>query len=296
MRPLRRGAALGAVVLICATACGGRAVDATKTVTTPGVRTAATRSEYRVGLVGPVHLDVPGVAVRRGTLEQVAGSPLVLVSARSADAATVQAVARANPRSRFALLGASTKGHHAPNLVGIVLRDDQAALLGGIVAGLVADDEGGATPRVAWVGPEERRLAAAFGRGVHRSLPGAAVLHQWSKRIPARCKEAALIALARGAVAVMAHGGLCAEAAASAAHEQNIPALRLGDFELPGVAAAATAREASRGVFHGGGDVVFGAATGAVGIRVLDPRIPLATATRARSAAQELAGGPATSG
>jgi basic membrane lipoprotein Med (substrate-binding protein (PBP1-ABC) superfamily) len=291
MVSLRRGGALGAVVLITATACGGRTVDATAPSTTAKTG-AATRSAFRVGLVGPVRLDVPGVAVRRGSLDQVAGSPLVLVSARVADAATVQAAARAHPASRFALLGGSTEGHRAPNLVGLVLRDDQAALLAGIVAGLVAADEGGETPRVAWVGPEERRLAAAFGRGVHRALPGAAVLHQWSKRIPARCKEAALIALARGAVAVMADGGLCAEAAASAAHEQNVPALRLGDFELPGVAVAATTREASRGVFHGGGDVVFGAATGAVGIRFLDPRIPLPTATRARSAAQELAGGP----
>jgi hypothetical protein len=221
---------------------------------------------------------------------------LVLVSSEVADAATVAEAARAHPAGHFALVGASTKGNRAPNLVGLVLPEDQAALLAGLAAGLAAADQGGSTPEVAWIGPEERRLAAAFGRGVHQARPDAAVLHQWSRAIPARCKEAALTALDRGATIVMAHGGICAEAAAAAAHEQNLPALRLSDFEVPGVAAALVAHDALAGIYHGGEDLVFGAGSGAVGIRHLDPRIPLATAARARTAAQELANGVAPAG
>jgi basic membrane lipoprotein Med (substrate-binding protein (PBP1-ABC) superfamily) len=175
-----------------------------------------------------------------------------------------------------------------------VLKDDDAAYLAGVTAGIAAGESGDAT-RVAWVGPVERALAVAFGRGVHAAAPGVAVLHQWSRSVPARCKEAALTGLGRSAVVVMAHGGLCAAAAASAAHEQNVPALELDDFLLPSVAAGLVAREAVSGVFHSG-DVVFGPQTGAVGVRTIDPRIGPTAVAGARSAAQDLASGVAQPG
>jgi hypothetical protein len=93
----------------------------------------------------------------------------------------------------------------------------------------------------------------------------------------------------------MAHGGLCAAAAASAAHEQNMPALALGDFMFPAVAAGLVAREAVSGVFHGG-DVVFGPRTGAIGVGNLDPRVGPSAVAGARAAAQDLASGGAKAG
>jgi basic membrane lipoprotein Med (substrate-binding protein (PBP1-ABC) superfamily) len=278
---MRLGAALSLVVLACA-ACGGGSHTAV-TVT----RTLAARAPHpaglAVGVVGPLHVEAQGIEPQRGTLAQVAGLPLVLVSAQVADAATVAQAAAAHPGSHFALVGASTKGEHEHNLVGIVLRDDEAATLAGVVAGLVASESGGSTPRVAYVGPEEQRLAVPFGRGVHQALPSAQVLHQWSKRAPARCKEAALTAIDRGAAIVMAHGGTCADAAEAAAHQQNLPALRLGDFELPSVAADLIAHDAAGGVYHGNEDIVFGAASGAIAIGSLDGRIALSTVLRART-------------
>jgi hypothetical protein len=133
-------------------------------------------------------------------------------------------------------------------------------------------------------------------RGVHDVAPGAVVLRAWSADRPAACKEAALGALARGATILMAHGGLCATAAIAGAHQQNHPGLRLSDFLLPDVAAAQVVRDAVGGAYHGGEDLVFGAASGAVGVRTLDPRISAATAVRARAAAQELASGRSPSG
>jgi basic membrane lipoprotein Med (substrate-binding protein (PBP1-ABC) superfamily) len=231
---------------------------------------------------------------RHETLDRIADDPLVLVDAHDTSPEAVAAVARANPTIHFAIVGASVKGQHAPNLAGLVLKENDAAYLAGIAAGLSAA-ETGPSSRVAWVGPEERALAAAFGRGVHAAAPGVAVLHQWSRSVPARCKEAALTGLDRSAVVVMAHGGLCAAAAASAAHEQNMPALALSDFLFPGVAAGLVAREAVSGVFHGG-DVVFGPQTGAVGVGTLDPRISAAAVAGARAAAQDLASGGAPAG
>ena len=119
----------------------------------------ASASELRVGLVGPLTLDVPGVAPEHGTLAQVADAPLVLVAAGAAGPGAVADAARAHPASHFALVGESTKPHRVGNLVGLVLRDEQAAQLAGIVAGYAAADAGAAAPRVAWVGPQERILS-----------------------------------------------------------------------------------------------------------------------------------------
>jgi basic membrane lipoprotein Med (substrate-binding protein (PBP1-ABC) superfamily) len=226
----------------------------------------------------------------RGRLPTLPAFPLVLVSSAAYSLDAAQAAAHRYPTSHYAFVGGSIGAAKQANLVGVVLRDEQAALLGGIVAGLVVREQGSADGRAAWVGPQENRLAAAFADGVHRIVPNAIVLHGWSKRTPARCKEAALATLVRGAVVVMAHEGLCAQAVAAAAHEQNDVALALTDFELPSVAASLVARDAVAGIFHGGEDLVFGAASGAVGIWQLDPRISGDVALQARAAAQELAG------
>ena len=279
-------------VLFCVlavSACGAKHHAAATTTTQT---TAA--SGLRIGVVGPLTIDVPGIVPRHETLTHIADDPLVVVDAHTAAPDVLAAVARAHPTIHFALVGASVKGQHAPNLAGVVLKEDDAAYLAGVTAGLAAA-ETGAGARVAWVGPEERALAAAFGRGVHAAAPGVAVLHQWSRSVPARCKEAALTGLGRSAVVVMAHRGLCAAAAASAAHEQNMPALALGNFMFPAIAAGLVAREAVSGVFHSG-DVVFGPRTGAIGVGKLDPLISPTAVAGARAAAQDLASGGAQAG
>jgi basic membrane lipoprotein Med (substrate-binding protein (PBP1-ABC) superfamily) len=244
-----------------------------------------------VGVVGPLDVQVSGAVVRRGRLDELAGDRLVLVSARSPAAAGLADAAAAHPETHYALVGASVTRNGLANLAGIVLRHDQAARLGGVVAGLMVANEGGRQPRVAWVGPEERALANAFVEGVHDIAPAAVVLREWSADRPAACKESALEAVSRGATVVMAHRGLCAEAAIAGAHQQNTPGLRLSDFELPDVAAAQVARDAVNGIYHGGEDLVFAAASGAIAIRVLDARIPSAIAVQARTAAQQLSSG-----
>jgi basic membrane lipoprotein Med (substrate-binding protein (PBP1-ABC) superfamily) len=277
------------VPAVALTGCGGTHVGPAATTTKSATRPAP--AGLRIGVAGPLAVSVPGAHAAHGSLRQVADAPLVVVSASAADAATVARVADAHPVSHFALVGARTTGYRRSNVVGLVLRDDAAARLGGVVAGLVASDEGGGDARVAWVGPEERTLLAAFTRGVHESEPGVTVLHAWSRRTPAACKEAALGATARGAVVVMAHGGGCAAAAIAGANDQNHPGLRISDFELPSVAADVVARDAVAGVYRGKEDIVFGLTSGAIGVSHLDARIPQPTALRARAAAQQLANG-----
>jgi basic membrane lipoprotein Med (substrate-binding protein (PBP1-ABC) superfamily) len=162
--------------------------------------------------------------------------------------------------------------------------------LAGVVAGVVASDEGVQQPRVGWAGPEQPALADAFGRGVHEVDPRAQILHAWSANVPSACKEAALAIVQRGAVAVLAPHGSCAEAAAEGAHEQNVVGLSLDQFELRSVAAAQLVRDAVEGVYHGGEDIVYGQRSGAVAIGTLDPRISTDQAIRARTLSGSLGG------
>lgn len=292
---MRLRAALGVVFVLLLAGCGS-VHHATPPTPTRTLTQAPERSPLRVGVVGPLTVDVSGIAVERGTLSSLEGAPLVLVSSQAASLKTVAAAARANPAGHYALIGESTSSDKAKNLVGVVLRDDEAAEIGGVVAGLTAADQGGAHARIAWIGPEERPLAGAFARGARSVLPHVIVLRQWSRSLPVRCKEAALTAIRRGAIVLMAHNGACADAVVAAAHQQNLPALRIDDFELPSVAAEFVARDALAGVYRGHEDLVFGAASGAIGIRALDPRISIATAARARAAAQQIAIGRRAAG
>jgi hypothetical protein len=260
------------------------------------VQKAASIAGLRIGVVGALQVNVAGAVAEHGTLASVASDPLVRVDAGDPATRLLRTAAAAHPATHFALVGGPAAALHLANVVGLVIRDDEAALLGGVAAGLSASEQSGPNARVAWVGPEERSLASAFARGVHTVAPKVVVLRVWSPVDPASCKEAALEAVARGASAVMAHAGECASAAIAAAHERNQPGLRLSDFELPGVAAAGIVRDAVRGVYHGHDDIVFGAASGAVGVRMLDPLIAPATAVRVRTASQELASGLRPSG
>jgi len=294
---MRMRAALIALGLLCAvTASGCGGARQTTTVRVKAAKPPPPRAGLRIGVVGPLRVGVEGAVVERGRIEQVAGDALVLVSASAADATSVAAAADAHPTSHFALVGASVKDVRRPNLLGLVLDERQAARLGGVVAGLVAGEQGGQEARVAWVGPQERALAAAFARGAQGVRPGTTVLRAWSRDNPAACKEAALGAIDRGAVAVMAHGGTCADAAIAGAHQQNRIGLRIADFEFPDVPAGVVVGDAVSGVYHGGEDLVFGAASGAIGVSRLDPRVSPDLAVRAHTAAQQLASGLRPSG
>ena len=285
-----RSAAVIVILALLAAGCGsGRRVRPVTTTSPP-------QTGLRIGVVGPLDVRVQGAVIEHGSLAQVAGDSLVIVLAADPAAAGVGAVAAAYPASHFALLGGSARGLHLRNVAGLVIRNDQAAQLGGVVAGLVAADEGVSKPRVAWVGPIDLGLAKAFARGVHELDASAQVLRVESPDERTACKEAALSAIARGAVAVFAARGACADAAAVGAHQQNVVALRLSDFELPQIPAAQVIRDAVNGVYHGREDIVFGLSSGAVGIAHLDRRISTTAAVHARVAAQQMAGGLHPSG
>jgi hypothetical protein len=279
-----------AVTALLLVGCGTTHTITQTTTTQKTVRvTTAVAPQLVVGVVGDLSIDVPGARTQQGPLPGVAADPLVLVTeARSTDLPTVAA---ANPGTHFALVGGSAAALHLPNVIGLVIQDEPAALLAGVVAGLVAGGEAVQAPRVGWVGVQGSTLDRSFTRGVHAESPHAFVLHAWTGSSPAACKEAALTLLGRGAVAIVAPAGRCGSAAVAGAHEQNAVGLRLSDFELPSIPAAEIVRDAVGGVYHGGEDLVFGAQSGAIGIGALDPRIGAPTALRAKTIAGRLQSG-----
>jgi hypothetical protein len=268
--------------------CGGaeKRVAPTTTIEAP-----AQPAGLRVGVVGDLNVRVPGASAQDVSLRKAGDETLVLVSADVPTSANLPAQAAAHPGTHYVVIGASAAAQRLPNLAGVVLRDDQAARLGGIVAGLAVREGTDPSARVAWIGPVDRALANAFARGVHASSPSTTVLRAWSANRPAACKEAALGAIGRGATVVMAARGLCADAAIAGAHERNQPGLQLSDFQLPNIPAAVIVRDAVRGVFHGGEDIVFGAGSGAIAVRRLDPLFSTTVGSEARAAAQQLATG-----
>ena len=273
---------VAALVLLCllAAACGG----AKHAATTTRAKTVPARTVPggpRVAVLGPLRLK--GV-----TPTALDDAELVVVDEPRRD---VAALADAHPDAHFVLVGRSHATADASNVGGLLFREDEVAYLAGVVAGLVTSDEGALDATVAWVGGRRVAIADAFAAGARAVHPGVRVLDAWSEPDAARCKEAALDAISRGASVVLAGTGRCAEGALAGAADQNAVGLSLATFERPEVAVAQTIRDAAHGVYHGGEDVVFGAASGAVAVGKLDPRVSPETATRAREIAQELASG-----
>jgi basic membrane lipoprotein Med (substrate-binding protein (PBP1-ABC) superfamily) len=279
-------------VAVLVAGCGATAQTSTKPQTTTVTQTG--QVGLRVGVVGRLEVRAQGAVVERVSLRASSDQSLVLVATSPRVADRVAAEALAHTLTHYVLVGESAAARHLANLTGVVIRDDQAARLGGAVAALAVSGQN--DRRVAWVGPMDSALADSFAQGVHALEPGTVILRAWSADRPASCKESALGAIARGATVIMGPHGLCAAAAIDGAHERNQAGLELSDFELPNVAAAQIVRDAIHGRYHGGEDILFGVTSGAVAVRHLDPLLSAVVRSRARALAEQLASGRPLSG
>jgi basic membrane protein A len=279
-----RGAALVILCLVAA-GCGGGSRDAAETTARESARNALAvpPGPVRVAVVGRLGARLSGV--ERSSIDR---AQLVFVGPA---ARGVAKLAKEHPETHFVLVD-RVDGARGPNVAGLLFDTDEAAYLAGAVAALVTRDEGEREPRVAWVGTSGRqRLVDAFERGAKSIVPTVHVIRAWAQADAARCKEAALEAIAKGASVVFAGSGPCVPGALSAAADQNAVGLDLADFERPSVAIGRFVDDARKGLYHGGENIVFGVASGAVGVGRLDPRIDDSTVARAREIEAELAAG-----
>src|SRR5438552_1352752 len=130
--------------------CGG---GAKRSVTTTTIGTPSQPAGLRVGVVGHLQVRAAGAVVEHVSRRRSADETLVLVSASTRVSSDLFAQAAAHPGTHYVLVGGSAAAQRLPNLAGIVLRDGQAARLGGVVAGLAALEGSERAARVAWVGP-----------------------------------------------------------------------------------------------------------------------------------------------
>jgi basic membrane protein A len=281
-----RVAALVILAVILAGCGSTRVAETTATNPKPRVMSATTASDARA-------VNVVTVGGRSLTAADVDGADLVIVPT---GARNVAELVRRHPNVHFVLVGRSYKEASGPNVAGILFREDEAAYLAGVVAGLVTTREGAVGADVAWVGGRRKPVADAFERGVRTADERAAVIRAWTGNDATRCKEAALGAIGRGASVILAGRGRCAEGALAGAADQNAVGLTLGDFERPSIAVDQFVRDARDGLYHGGENVIFGTKTGAVGVGRLDSRVPPDAVAEARMVEQELAAGLRSAG
>jgi hypothetical protein len=285
---MRRAALL--ILCLLAAGCGGgrdRSIEATATTATRETPRHATAA------AGDVRVAVLGKSAAR-LLTDVAPSPLdsAQLVVVGPEARGLRRLAQTHPDTHFVLVGRPFDTARAPNVAGLLFRTDEAAYLAGAVGVLVTSDEGVLEPTVAWVGTSGRkRVVDAFERGAQSIDPRVRVVRAYTDASASRCKEAALEAIGHGASVVFAGSGPCVAGARSAAADRNAVALALTDFERPSVAVDRFVDDARKGLYHGGENIVFGAASGAVGVGRLDDRVTQATVARARKIEGELATG-----
>lgn len=272
------------VLCLALAGCGGSAATTTTAARTHRAQPAATAPPaVRVAVVGNV--PIAGAGIARSSIDD---ADLVVVGPREAHVARLVA---AHPSAHFVLVGRSFRRAGGANVTGLLFREDQAAYLAGVVAALVTKEEGARDATLAWVGTRRQLVADAFASGVRSVDRALKVVNSWTEPAAAKCKEAALDAIAQGATVVFAGKGACADGAIAGARDRNALGLRLADFVLPEVAVAQTVHDARAGLYHSGENVIFGARTGAVGVGELGSRVSAGAVLEAREVAQELATG-----
>src|SRR4051794_32528724 len=131
---MSRAAALVAIAVLVAGCGAQRQATTTRTVVHP--TTTEPVAGLRIGLVGDVTVPkIAGAVYERGRLADVATDPLVLVRGGTPAAARVATAAAAHPSTHFAIVGGPSPDVRLDNVAGLVVRDDQAARLAGIVTG-----------------------------------------------------------------------------------------------------------------------------------------------------------------
>src|SRR5919201_4167398 len=129
---------VAALVITCllAAGCGSARRPASTTTERQPRRTEASGSPaLRVAVLGRIAVNLAGVGPAR-----VDDADLVVVAGRVPH---LRALVASHPATHFVLVGRSYQRAPAKNVAGLLFREDEAAYLAGVVAGLVTADQGG---------------------------------------------------------------------------------------------------------------------------------------------------------
>jgi basic membrane protein A len=206
--------------------------------------------------------------------------------------AAMKAVAKSFPKTHFAIVDVSNADEgNAPNVEGLLFKEQQVGYLAGYAAGLAAKADGKNT--VSSVGGQKQppvdRYIAGYQAGAKAAFPGVKTLNDYSQdfAIEAKCKEIALNQIAAGSDVVFQVAGGCGLGALDAAKAQGVWGIGVDADQgflgkhiltsaLKGVDTAVylSIKDAKDGHFKGGQDAVYGLDQHGVGLGKFSPKAP----------------------
>ncbi|HZT91295.1 MAG TPA: BMP family ABC transporter substrate-binding protein [Gaiellaceae bacterium] len=269
------------------------------------------RAENQLGVQGTVLVSkssadyVPSLA----SLARKGNKLVIAVGFLMTDA--VATVAKQFPGTKFAIIDvdATTLAGKPKNVEGLIFREQQGGYLVGYLAGLVTKHKGGKQV-VGVVGgdpiPPVNRFAAGFEAGARAADPGVKTLLTYSNDFVAqpKCKELALNEIAAGAQVVFADAGGCGLGVHDAAREKNVwsiggdadqsylgPEILTSELKKVDVAVMDAIKGAMTGKFTGGGNLVFTAQNGGIGVGKISPKVPQSIVAQEKAELAKMAAG-----
>ena len=139
----------------------------------------------------------------------------------------MKAVAKTFPKTHFAIVDVSNADEgNAPNVEGLLFKEQQVGYLAGYAAGLAAKADGETT--VSSVGGQKQppvdRYIAGYQAGAKAAFPGIKTVNGYSQdfAVQAKCKEIALNQIAAGSDVVFQVAGGCGLGALDAAKTKGV--------------------------------------------------------------------------
>jgi basic membrane protein A len=224
----------------------------------------------------------------------------------------VDAVAKRFPDVNFAIIDYSQAELKSKpkNVRGLLFKEQEAGYLVGYLAGLVTKAEAGAKLVISSVGgqklPPVDRYIAGYQAGAKKAAPGITTLNAYSQDFvdQAKCKEAALDQIARGAHVVFQVAGQCGLGALSAAKEKNVwgigvdadqaylgPHILTSALKKVDVAVFDTIKSVQDGSFQAGTDTTFDVASGGVGLGEVAADVPAELVSQVNKVQDDIAAG-----
>jgi len=221
----------------------------------------------------------------------------------------VKAVAKSFPKTKFAIVDVSNADEgNAPNVEGLLFKEQQVGYLAGYAAGLAAKADGATT--VSSVGGQKQppvdRYIAGYQAGAKAAFPGVKTLNGYSQdfAIESKCKEIALNQIAAGSDVVFQVAGGCGLGALDAAKTKNVWGIGVDADQgflgphiltsaLKGVDEAVflSIKDAKDGQFKGGQDAVYGLEQKGVGLGKFSPKAPKGIEAKTLKIEQQIIGG-----
>jgi len=224
----------------------------------------------------------------------------------------VDTVAKRFPDVNFAIVDFAQQALKSKpaNVRGLLFKEQEAGYLVGYLAGLVTKQEAGSRQVIGSVGglkiPPVDRYIAGYQAGAKAANPELETLNAYSQDFvdQAKCKEAALDQIGRGARVIFQVAGQCGLGALSAAQEKNVRGIGvdadqayLGEHVLTSalkkvdVAVFQTIQAVQDGSFQGGENTVFDVASGGVGLGEVSSDVSADLVSQVNEIQDEIAAG-----